>query len=131
MTEPAKETTALLIEYGFSYEDFDACKGYRTHHSTQEALLVEFEGRKAMVAYFYGNGFLFPITVEADGAINYGAVHFNTPLPKNVNDYKVLKTVAIEEKLAKDIVEAAELIDKVFDARKRATSFLLGLRDKR
>ncbi|MDP3785106.1 MAG: hypothetical protein Q8R12_03470 [bacterium] len=129
MTEPLKETTALLIEYNYGVEDWDACRGSRTLHFTDQALLVEFDGRKAMVAYFYGNGFLFPIKVEADGAISYGAVDFNTPLPKNVSDYKVVKEVEIEKKLAKDIVEAAELIDKVFDARRRATSFLLKLRE--
>lgn len=130
MAEQAKKT-ALLIEYEFAVDDWDPCKGTRTLHYKEQALLAEFDGRKAMVAYFYGNGFLFPIEIGTDGSINYGAVDFNTPLPKNVNDYKILKTVQMDEKLAKDIVEAAELIDKVFDTRRKATSFLLKLRGEK
>ena len=112
MTEPLKNKTALLIEFEISYQDWDPCKGNRTLHYNQDALLVEFEGRKALAVYFYGNGFLFPLTISVNGDINYGAVDFNTPLPKNTKDYKIIETVTIEEKLAKDIVEAAELIDK-------------------
>lgn len=131
MAEQAKEKNALLIEYNYSIEDYDACKGYRTYHYTGEALLIEHDGREVMVVYRIGKGYFFPIKKRiADGTIEY-EFYMDIPLPNNVHDYKIIKQVSIEEKLARDIVKAAEWINKFLDIRRKATSFLLKSREKK
>lgn len=133
MEEPKEKVTAIIIEYNYSVEDFDICSGYRTHNYAGEALIVEHDKREVVLVYYIGKVYFFPIMERMpNGTIHYnGSLMADIPLPKNINNYKIVKKVQIDKQLAKDVVEMAWWIDPFIEARRKATSFLLSLREKK